>query len=130
MRVLDRMCAEIVAYDSQSLFNDSMFCVLEAGRGIRRKIGPVASGRKAFRFFGLGSHDVTNSHARSTISIPASIIYACQSLMLLMTIVIHCPPSVNLVLPMTFVTNTVHQPTFAPNNAPVPSLQGTLNPYL
>lgn len=74
------------------------------------------------------SHDVTNSDARSNIWIAFSIIYACQRPMILMSIVFHCPPSVNLVLPMTFVTSTVHQPTFAPNNAPVPSLQGTLNP--
>lgn len=32
-------------------------------------------------FFRQISHDVTNSHARSTMSIASSIMYACQSLM-------------------------------------------------
>lgn len=129
MRVLDGMCDEAAACDSSLLFNASMACVLEVGREQGASLG-LSRQVVAPWFFRDNFHDITNSHARSTMSIAASIIHGCQSLLLIVVIVIHCPPSVNLVLPMTFVTSTVHQPTFAPNNAPVPNLQGTLNPYL
>lgn len=120
MRVLDCTCAELISCDSNLLFNDSLLCVL----GNRVQFWGFS--RQVVTIF----HDVMNSDTRSNIWIASSVIYAFQALILLMTIVIHCPPSVNFVLPMTFVTSTIHQPTFAPNNAPVPSLQGNLNPYL
>ena len=129
MRVLDGMCAEIVACDSWLLFNASMACVLVVGREEGARLGLTCQVVVPCIFRQI-AHDVTNSYARSTVSIASSIICACQYLMFLMVIVIYGPPSVNLILPMTFITSTVHQPTFAPNNAPVPNLQGTLNPYL